>query len=91
MEPLAHYVNDRPYCNYRSFPERRHRSGLGSAMKGSRRIGKSWPTPPCATRRAPVRRSGWWQYLLHGLFEPLGYQAEARRIAPMAFREWGID
>lgn len=87
---LAHYVNDRPYTAS-SFLSVAIAQVFGSAMKGvskDRQELADTPLPLDARLSAVPSHGG--EYLLHGLFEPLGYQVEARRIAlDTAFPEWG--
>lgn len=87
---LAHYVNDRPYTAS-SFLSVAIAQVFGSAMKGvskDRQELADTPLPLDARLSAVPSHGG--EHLLHGLFEPLGYQVEARRIAlDTAFPEWG--
>ncbi len=87
---LAHYVNDRPYTAS-SFLSVAIAQVFGSAMKGvskDRQELADTPLPLDARLSAVPSHGG--EHLLHGLFESLGYQVEARRIAlDTTFPEWG--
>ncbi len=87
---LAHYVNDRPYAAS-SFLSVAISQVFGSAMKGvakGREDLADTPLPLDVRLSAVPSRGG--EHLLRGLFEPLGYQVEAKPI-PLdeAFPEWG--
>jgi len=87
---LAHYVNDRPYTAS-SFLSVAIAQVFSSAIKGvskGRQVLADTPLPLDVRLSAVPSRGG--QHLLQGLFEPLGYQVEAKRI-PLdeAFPEWG--
>ena len=87
---LSHYVNDRPYAAS-SFLSVAIAQIFGSAMKGvskGRQELVDLPLPLDVHLSTVPSRGG--EHLLHGLFEPLGYQVEAQRI-PLdeTFPEWG--
>ena len=87
---LAQYVNDRPYVAS-SFLSVAIAQVFGSAMKGvskGRQVLANTPLPLDVRLSAVPSRGG--EHLLRGLFEPLGYQVETKRI-PLdeAFPEWG--
>lgn len=87
---LARYVNDRPYAAS-SFLSVAIAQVFGSAMKG---VSKSRPdlaeTPLPFDANLSVVPSRGGEPFLRGLFEPLRYRVDARRI-PLdeAFPEWG--
>ncbi len=87
---LAHYVNDRPYAAS-SFLSVAIAQVFGSAMKGvstDRQGLADTPLPLEAGLSAVPSRGG--EHFLRALFEPLGYEIEAKRIAlDEAFPEWG--
>ena len=87
---LVEYVNDRPYVAS-SFLSVAIAQVFGSALKG-----RSKTLPALAEDKIPLEaritsvscRSG--EDLIRGLFEPLGYRVQARRLAlDEAFPEWG--
>ncbi len=87
---LAHYVNDRPYTAS-SFLSVAIGQVFGTAMKGQSKSHQALadkPLPLEAGLSAVASRGG--KRMLHGLFEPLGYQVDAERIpVDEKFPEWG--
>ncbi len=87
---LAHYVNDRPYAAS-SFLSVAIAQVFGSAIKGvSKERQELADTPmPFDVRLSAVPSRGGEQFLC-GLFTPLGYKVDAKRI-PLdeMFPEWG--